>query len=105
MTREEVVERLAKKRRVETLVATICKGSSSNMQDLSQIIYVALLEYDEARLVELFENGQIDFFLVRVIKNQYFSNNSPFHRQIRKFGARSKPIVDGMCLQDEEKND
>ena len=33
----------------------------------------------------MYNENQLRFFLVRVIKNQYFSSSSPFHKLYRKY--------------------
>lgn len=91
MTKREVVEILASEQRVENLVRNICKVARSDLDDLSQMIYLALLEYDEERLVCIYESNQINFFLARIIKNQFFSKTSQYFKDYRKF---SKKIED-----------
>lgn len=87
-----LVERLAVGRHVERLIANICGGPSFDLFDLSQIVYLSLLEDDARKLLHLDEVGELDYFLVRVIKNQYRSNSSPWYRQCRLFGARTVEI-------------
>lgn len=71
---------------VETMVTNIAhKPMSADLQDLSQMVYLILLEYDEKRLQDLWENNQMHFFIARIIINQYNSVNSPFHTMFRKF--------------------
>lgn len=62
---------------------------TADLEDLCQMVYLILLEYDEAKLRDLWENDQINFFLARIILNQYRSSNSPFHALFRKFQERS----------------
>ena len=84
-----IIETLAKERRVEALVENIAHQSlTADLKDLCQMVYVILLEYDEEKLLDLWENDQINFFLVRIIINQYRSSNSPFHTIFRKFQER-----------------
>lgn len=84
-----IIETLAKERRVEALVENIAHHSlTADLKDLCQMVYVILLEYDEEKLLDLWENDQINFFLVRIIINQYRSSNSPFHTIFRKFQER-----------------
>lgn len=94
MTRRQIVEELAEQQVVEQLVRIICKVSATYLQDLSQMIYVYLLEYDEQRLITLYEEGSLRFFLVRIIKNQWHSNTSPFHYTYRKFQHLSNELTD-----------
>ena len=71
---------------VETMVTNIAhKPMSADLQDLSQMVYLILLEYDEKRLQDLWINNQMHFFIARIIINQYNSVNSPFHTMFRKF--------------------
>ena len=61
------------------------KPMSADLQDLSQMVYLILLEYDEKKLQDLWINNQMHFFIARIIINQYNSVNSPFHTMFRKF--------------------
>lgn len=92
MDKYEVVEILAREQRVERLVQVICKVTSPILKDLAQVIYLALLEYDNDKIVELYEKEQINFFLVRIIKNQWMSSTSPFYLIYRKFSRRSNEL-------------
>lgn len=88
-----MVTQLARERRVETMVENIAKQPlSADLKDLAQMVYVILLEYDESRLLDLWEHGQINFFIARIILNQYRSVNSPFYKLFRKHGKRQEDI-------------
>lgn len=92
-SKEEIIETLARERRVEAMVENIAHHSlTSDLKDLCQMVYLVLLEYDAAKLADLWQHGQMNFFLARIIINQYRSSNSPFHAQFRKFRDRSIPI-------------
>lgn len=64
------------------------------------MVYMILLEYDEAKLQDLWENDQMNFFLARIILNQYRSSNSPFHTIFRKFQERSVYMGVGADIND-----
>ena len=93
--RKGIVEDLAKARRVEEIVARVCRPcpDTSSLADLSQMVYIVLLTYDAEKVVDLWERGQLDFFIVRVVLNQYRSKNSPFFHALREFGQRSAAEV------------
>lgn len=86
MTRFEIVETLARGQRVETFIRNVARTSrlAPDLQDLAQMVYLALLTYDEDKIVDLWESDAIDFFIARIILNQYRSRDSPwrdiFHR-------------------------
>ena len=85
-TKTEIIEAIAKDGMVETMVTNIAhKPMSADLQDLSQMVYLILLEYDEKRLQDLWINNQMHFFIARIIVNQYNSVTSPFHTIFRKF--------------------
>ena len=97
--KETIIETLAKDRRVEALVENIAHHSlTADLKDLCQMVYLILLEYDESKLQDLWENEQINFFIARIILNQYRSSNSPFHAIFRKYQERSLSIGDGISI-------
>ena len=97
--KETIIETLAKDRRVEALVENIAHHSlTADLKDLCQMVYLILLEYDESKLQDLWENDQINFFIARIILNQYRSSNSPFHAIFRKYQERSLSIGDGISI-------
>ena len=87
---------------MEALVENIAHHSlTADLKDLCQMVYLVLLEYDEDKLQDLWENGQINFFLARVILNQYRSVTSPFHAMFRKFQERSVSIGTGVNIDED----
>lgn len=99
--KETIIETLAKDRRVEALVENIAHHSlTADLKDLCQMVYLILLEYDESKLQDLWENDQINFFIARIILNQYRSSNSPFHTIFRKFQERSVYMGVGADIND-----
>lgn len=84
MTKNEVISVIAKEKMVETAIANIAKTNSDVLNDLSQEIYLDLLEKDEQKIVKLYETNQIRFFVVRMILNNLFSKNSPFYQTFKK---------------------
>lgn len=104
MTKSEVVDMIARAKLVEELVTNITHvGSGADVQDLIQEIYLALLTTDESKIIDLYVNGQIRFFIARVIINQYFSSKSPFYIKIKSFRNRIAEII--VTDDDEGDND
>lgn len=102
-SRSEIVEAVAKARIVETMVENIAHQSlSADLKDLTQMVYLILLEYDESKLQDLWENDQMGFFIARIIINQYRSSNSPFHAIYRKFRQRTEDITGKDWIDDDD---
>lgn len=96
MTKNEVVNIIAKERLVETAIANIAKTNSDDtLKDLSQNIYIDLLLKDEEKIVNLYETNQLRFFIVRMITNNLFSKNSPYYQVFRK-NANLRVDIDGL---------
>lgn len=89
-----IINEIAQRREVEKMVQVICKVTNTLLQDLAQVVYVALLEYDGKRIEELYDNGQLSYFVVRIIQNQWFSNTSPFFHSHRKFSRRADGLTE-----------
>lgn len=101
-SKSEIVEAVAKARIVETMVENIAHQSlSADLKDLTQMVYLILLEYDESKLQDLWENDQMGFFIARIIINQYRSSNSPFHTIYRKFRQRTEDITGKDWIDDD----
>ena len=93
MTKNEVIEIIAKERLVEQIVSNIAKSSDDLLNDLVQEIYLDLLEKDEDKIVKLYESNQIRFFITRMIINNLHSTNSPFWCKIKSFTHNMNEIV------------
>lgn len=96
----EIIEEIAKGKMVEAMVQNIAHQAMSdnaNLSDLCQMVYLILLEYDEDKLQDLWEHKQMNFFLARIIVNQYRSSLSPFHITYRKFGSLTDENLSRVC--------
>lgn len=62
----------------------ICKKIGGNLSDdLYQELMVILLEYDQNKLIEIYNKGYYKWFLVKTLTNQFNSNSSPFNKLYR----------------------
>ena len=96
-----IIATLAKQRRVEELVENIAhQPLTADLKDLCQMVYLVLLDYDENKLRDLWYNDEINFFLARIIINQYRSSNSPFHTVFRKLQERTAYMRVGADIND-----
>ncbi len=95
LSRDDIVAQLARERVVEKMCVNVAKHKlDANLQDLSQMTYEILLTYDEDRVVKMYNEGQLPFFIARIIMNQYQSDRSPFHIQVRKHSQKSVSLLD-----------
>ena len=84
----EIVARMAETKAVERMAMRIGGSDrmTANLEDLCQMVYLALLEYDEAKIVGIWERGQMSFFVARILKNQLLGTTSRYYYAVGKQG-------------------
>lgn len=84
MTREEVVELIAKEGWVEECIKVVTGGVwRSEYSDLTQDILIELL--NQEKIVDLYKKGQLRYFIMRIVRNNINSNTSRFYYRYRRF--------------------
>ena len=94
MTAREYIESLAKERMVERIVrATVGHDDlSQNEWDCVQMIYEAILRYDEDKIEDLGDKGQLNFFIAGIARNMIHSKTSRYHYEIRIYDERAEQL-------------
>lgn len=76
-TKNQIIEKLYKENFVQSVLKKYTtKLSFEDEEDVSQEIYLILLEIPEEEIVQLFNNNQLNFYIVKIIKNQLLSTTS-----------------------------
>ena len=84
MNKTQIISQLANEKLVERVINKIDSTIMHNCPDLANDIYLSLMEKDSDTIVSLFESGQLAFFIIRMVKNNIFSVNSPYYRTYKK---------------------
>lgn len=92
ITKEIIITELAEKRKIEEFIKNTAKTNAPSLDDLAQDIYVYLLEYDEDKIIGMYERNELEYFISRMITNQYISTSSPYYTKYKKFINSSTPI-------------
>ena len=81
LSKNEIIEALAKKRQVEIWIENIKKTSlkKHSYADLAQDVYILLMEMDDEKLESLYQKGELPFFVNRVLLNQLNSTTSAYY--------------------------
>ena len=91
----EIINELAKNKVIEKLVANISpEGDSPDTSDLSQLIYLTLLEKPNSLIEDLYSKGELIFYVIRIITRNVYSTTSPYYRTIKKFKNKTTDIDD-----------
>lgn len=70
-------------------------------QDLIQEVYLILLEYDKDKIIELFNNNQINYFISKIITNLWYSKTSPFYMKYKKHNNLKTKTIDDLIDEEE----
>lgn len=84
----------------ENIIRDMClnmRVSPNDIDDLIQEVYVILLDYKAEKIIELYEKKQLKFFIVGILRRQYYSNTSPFYKKYKKYYT----LVDGNYINNE----
>ena len=93
MTKNEVIGKLAKERIVEQICSNVAKSADNLLQDLQQDIYIDLLSKDDDKIVQLYESGQLKYFITRMVINNIHSTNSPYWCKYKRFTQNMNEIT------------
>lgn len=95
MTKYEVINIIAREHLVDRIVNKLLSSSKNPFdcpEDLIQDIYLLLLQKDDDLIVNLYNKGEIGFYLLKIARNQLLSANSPYYTKYIKFGANSDEL-------------
>lgn len=95
MTKYEIVDSIAKLKIVERVVSSMgCQ--SPYTEDLAQDIYEALLKKPDELVKSLFDNGQLTFYIIKMVKNNIFSKTSPFYRDYERYRKNADDLEESL---------
>lgn len=97
MTKYEVIEELAASATVEKIVYRLLTGSKNRPgfdapQDLIQDVYIYLLDKNDDLICTLYQKGEIGYYILRMVKNQLFSDHSYYFYKYLRFRTLSDGI-------------
>ena len=88
MTKEEVVEYIAREGWVEECVKVVTGGVwRSEYDDLVQDVLIELL--NQSKVVDLYKKGQLRYYVMRIVRNNLQSATSRFYYRYRRFSLRN----------------
>ena len=105
MTKYEVIDIIAREHLVERIVTKLLSSSKNPFdcpEDLIQDVYLLLLEKGDKLIVDLYERGELAYYLLRVVRNQLLSKNSSYYYTYIKLGAKSDDITQAANISTED---
>lgn len=96
MTKQQIISQLAEGKVVEEIIKNATKCNDLDFSDLAQDLYLSLLLKDEKKIQEMFENDQLNFYIAKMVRNNWYSTTSPFYTMYKKFKEKTEKIDDGL---------
>ena len=98
----KIITEVYEKEIVKEIISNM-KVNLMDADDLEQEIYMILLEYNKNKIIELYNNKQLRYFIVGIIQRQYNSKTSPFYKKYKKYySIVDENIINSMEITEEE---
>ena len=94
LTKQQVITIVAKEKWAETVIKNIAGELDDTLKDLAQDIYVDLLSKNDDKIVRMYNDNQLKFFVTRMIVNNIRSKNSPYYMIYKKNKNKEDNIDD-----------
>lgn len=105
MTKYEIIDELSRSNTVEKIIFKLLSCSKNPFdcpEDLIQDVYLLLLQKDDDLIVNLYNNGELGFYLLKIARNQLLSKNSPYYTKYIKFLANCDELEKGAHITTED---
>ena len=96
MTKYDVLDIIAREHLVDRIVTKLLSSSKNPFdcpEDLIQDIYLLLLQKDDDLIVNLYNKGELGYYLLKIARNQLLSKNSPYYTKYIKLRANSDDLT------------
>lgn len=106
MTKLEIVNELSRSNTVEKIIYKLLPCSKNPFdypEDLIQDIYVLLLEKDDKLIIDLYERGELGYYILKVVRNQLLSANSPYYTKYIKFLTHCDELEKATHISEEDR--
>lgn len=95
MTKIDVLDIISREHLVEKIVYKLLPSSKNRFdcpEDLIQDVYIMVYDKDENLIVDLYNKGELGYYLLKVIRNQLLSSNSYYYYKYIKFRVQSDEL-------------
>lgn len=69
---------------VKNIVFNITKNNDPDLEDLIQEVCLILLEMDQEKLKNLYNNNELNFYITRIVMNNIKSKTSQYYYKYKK---------------------
>lgn len=83
MNKEEIISNIIQSNIVEKVTNSLLNTLGPYKDDFIQEMYLIILELPDDKLFELYNKGQLYFYIVRILRNQAINSKSKFSQYIK----------------------
>lgn len=106
MTKIDVLDIISREHLVEKIVYKLLLSSKNPFdcpEDLIQDVYIMVYDKDENLIVDLYNKGELGYYLLRIIRNQLLSTHSCYYYKYIKFRAQSDDLESAKNISQEDR--
>ena len=96
MTKRDIVEQFARSQGVEQIVLALTRRRTLtyDLADLVQIVYLALLETRDEKIIQMHERNELRFYATGIVRRQLTQQRSTFNSEVFGLQIRSTTLTD-----------
>ena len=89
----DIITELAENKTIEEIIGNIAQNPQEDtLRDLSQILYEDLLMKDSSKIVKMYEEDQLNYFITRMVLNSIKSKTSRYYYLFSKFNKNTQEL-------------
>lgn len=89
----EIIDELAKNKVIEEIIGNVASNPQEDtLKDLSQLLYEDLLMKNDEKVEKLYETGQLQFFITRMVLNSINSKTSRYYYLFSRFNKNTQQL-------------
>lgn len=95
MSKDEIIAEIAKDEVVEEMVLNVARSPrlTYDLKDCVQLVYLSLLQKDEAVIQNLYEKKHdLRYYIAKIVIRQLHGHRSTYKREIVDFARRMLPL-------------
>lgn len=82
ITKNNILDELYRSEFMESFLSKITSDHYLK-EDLRQELFLILCKMNDKKIIDLYENNELKYYVIRIAKNNYHSSTSPFHKKYR----------------------
>lgn len=99
ISRDDVIQYLMDKELIDKLGNTFQSQLGTNKEDWKQEMWLIILELPEDKLIRLYENKELDWYILSIARNQVVNDRSTFNR---KYNDKRITYIDEYPVEQDE---